>query len=146
LRGAQARNEESFAPQPVQQLPAAFNTVNVTSDNTTAPAAATTEPNAPPASNRTTPANDAVSPNASVVTRRPGERWSRATPQRPEREAEPQAAASEPVQPVTAPPAKVSAEPRSQAPAKPKASSPLSPQLIAPAKEAAPKGKVIQWP
>jgi hypothetical protein len=146
LRGAQARNEESFAPQPVQQLPAAFNTVNVTSENTTAPAAATTEPNAPPASNGTTPANDAVSPNASVVTRRPGERWSRATPKRPEREAEPQAAASEPVQPVTAQPAKVSAEPRSQAPAKPRASSPLSPQLIAPAKEAAPKGKVIQWP
>jgi hypothetical protein len=55
----------------------------------------------------------------------------------------PEAAANAAVQPVAAP--TIQAKPP-EAQQKVKVSTPLSPQVIAPAKNAAPKGKVIQWP
>jgi len=135
LRGVQARNEAvSKAPQPVSVAP-----------NASAPSAfvppSVSEPSTSAAIENNATATDPV-----VVTRKPGSRWPRANSHRAERDVASQVAASETVQPVATPAAKASPEQRAEVQPKPNANLPLSPQLIAPAKNAAPKGKVIQWP
>lgn len=134
LHGVQARNEAvSKAPQSVTVAP-----------NVSAPSAFV-EPSVSAPSTSTPIENNATATDPVVVNRKPGPRWPRTNSHRAEREVPPQVA-SETVQSVAPPAAKASSEQRSEVQPKPSANLPLSPQLIAPAKNAAPKGKVIQWP
>jgi hypothetical protein len=80
--------------------------------------------------------------DAPIANRKPAWRSTRGGSRRLEQDSAPRvAAASEVVQPVPTPAAKAAPqEPQ------PKAATPLSSQMITPAKNSAPKGKVIQWP
>lgn len=146
LSGVQARNEAISAPA-AKQPPA---TMNVRSDTTkpeisTQPA--TTAPDmtspalAPIENSVTTPSDQPVINNS-----KPGARWSRVSSHRNEPKPTPEVTTSEAVQPLATPPAKTISEPRPETTQKTKVNTPLSPQMIAPAKNAAAKGKVIQWP
>ena len=129
LRGVQARNE----------------------GNLVAPAKKTSQPQIPAPTAPTVAAPSFVAPEANnvdaseaptLVNRKPASRSWRAT-HRIEQNSASRVAASETVLPITTPTAKASPqEPEPKA----KASTPLSSQMIAPAKNATPKGKVIQWP
>lgn len=78
-----------------------------------------------------------------TVNRKIGSHSSRRASHRVEQNSTTPVAANPVVQPVAIP--SVKTNPAESQP-KPKASSPLSTQMISPAKNAAPKGKVIQWP
>ena len=148
LRGVQARDEGSAA---VKAKPPAAATMSL---QTTDSAAAATQNNTPPAAVNTTSSVSPLPPLPSAegevsageqpaVYRKPGGR-SRFGSQRGLPSAAPQVATGEASQPVAAAPPKPNPEPRVEP--KAKENSALSPQMIAPAKTATPKGKVIQWP
>ena len=154
LRGVQARNDERGSAVNAKQPPAASmslktdNTSETATQNEAQPAAATnTTPSLSPL-----PLLPPLTPVASEsnveqpgVYRKPGAR-SRFGSRRGERGLPPQVDTSAAVQPAAAAPVKTNSETRPVAQAKTKEGSALSPQMIAPAKSATPKGKVIQWP
>lgn len=154
LRGVQARNERSSAANVKQPAAAttSFKTDNTTepaTPNDRQPAAATSTTSSlsqvPPLPPLTSVAGEANVGEQPGVYRKPGSR-SRFGSRRGERVLPPQVDASAAAQPATLAPAKTSPETRPDVQAKTKQSSTLSPQMIAPAKSATPKGKVIQWP
>lgn len=144
LRGVHARNNARLATPSTQPVA----TMNVV---TTTPASASnSQPvdpgaSAPPAS---LPVESGViTTDAPVVNRKPSVRWPRAGSSRAGRELAPQVTPTETGEPVTTPAAaQPNTDRRSDVQSKATAPAPLSPQLIAPAKSATPKGKVIQWP
>jgi hypothetical protein len=118
---------------------------NTATENATQPAAVDTSSSLAPLP-PLPPAETTVSAvDQPLGYRKPGSR-SRFRSQPGERNVMPQPATNETVQSVAAAPAKPNAETRADAQPKAKDSSPLTPQMIAPAKTATPKGKVIQWP
>lgn len=145
LRGVQARNERNLEPQPssaAQTDPGSQPVIPITpiAPTVSAPAEATVAPEA------TLPISD----KPVTVTKLASRSRAAVSPYRVERD-DSQPATSEIVEPVAAPseksetqtPVITTAKPKTS---DPKPSDPLSPQLITPAKTAAPKGKVIQWP
>ena len=155
LRGVQARNERGSAVDAKQ--PAA-TTMSLKTDNNTEtatpndaqPASATSPTSSPTSSLSPLPPLPPVESELTVadqpgVYRKPGVR-SRFGSRRGERGLPPQVDTSAAVQPAAAAPVKKLPETRPDARPKPKEDSALSPQMIAPAKSATPKGKVIQWP
>lgn len=153
LRGVQARNERSSAAVNAKPPAATMNLhTNPATQNNSQPAAAGNSQSAP-ANNASSlsslpplpPAESDVSVgDQPPVYRKPATR-PRYGPHRGEPSLTPPVAA-ETVQPVAAAPAKPNPEARAESQPKTKENTPLSPQLIAPAKSATPKGKVIQWP
>ena len=137
LRGVQARNEGSAAA--VTKQPAATSTER----SVTTKPESSSQPTTAPAS-VTEPSS--VSPIESTATaeqpiNNPKPRWPRVRSHRSEPKLTPPVESSTTVQPVPALPTK----PAPQA-VQPKVNTPLSTQMISPPKNAAPKGKVIQWP
>jgi hypothetical protein len=152
LRGVQARIDQSSAittKQPVTTKQPAAATMslpaNPQTENATQPAAVDTSSGLTPLPSLPTAETGVTSVDQPLGYRKPGVR-SRFRSQPGERNVTPPVAASATVQPVAAAPAKVNTETRAEAQPKAKDSSGLSPQMIAPAKTATPKGKVIQWP
>ena len=145
LRGVQARNQEPFvapAKQPVATMNVRSTTAAAaTSSQPVDAGVSAAQPPAPVPSESIVPATEAP-----VVKQKSSARWPRSSSSRgldANREVTP----TETAQPVAAPVAQANPQPRPVAPPKPTASAPpLSPQLVAPAKSATPKGKVIQWP
>jgi Ankyrin repeats (3 copies) len=131
-------NQQTNAPKPV--IPVAAPAVAASSTASTADANTATPSFAAPEVNhgQSDPGINAVVSDVPTVYRKP--RSSRGSRRLPETST-PAVAPSDAVQPVTTSTAKAPAsEPQ------PKATAPLSSQMIAPAKTAQPKGKVIQWP
>jgi len=145
LSGVQARNEGNSAT-PAKAPSATINvqTAGPAQENTAKPEIQPTAPAVAAPSFVAPEVNDASVTEAPSIHRKPAPRSSRRASPRVEQDSPPEVAASEVVQPV-ATPTIVRANP-SQAQSKTKASTPLSSQMIAPAKNTAPKGKVIQWP
>ena len=122
-------SQQTDAPKPVVPSlvqPQASSTVPAADSNNATPSFAAPEVT-----------NAGVS-DAPIINRKP--RSPRTSPRLPQTST-PTVAASDVVQPVTTPTAK--APPQET---RPKPTAPLSSQVIAPAKTAQPKGKVIQWP
>jgi len=131
LRGVQARKLGNLA---THAKASSTPTINV---ETTGPSQVNTsdsEVQVPAA----TPLFVAPEANPKIVSRSP-----RRASHRVEQNSTAPVAASAAVQPVASPVVKTNPP---ETPPKPNASSSLSTQMIAPAKTAAPKGKVIQWP
>lgn len=144
LRGVQARNDGPLVV-PAKQPLATMSVPGTTTTSTNITQPATVEPSASAAPSFAPVESSSPVIDAPSVNRKPVARWPRGG-SRAERDLTPQVAASEPVEPVATPVAQAKPERRSDAQPKTTASVPLSPQLIAPAKSATPKGKVIQWP
>ena len=158
FRGVQARNERSSAVTATPRAPAPAtmtlqtNTIgqsnaqpNSTETNAQ-PAAANAAPNLSPLPPLPAAENDVSVSEAPVAYRKPVGRSRFGSP-RGERSLTPEPAPPAAVQPVAvAAPAKPQPETHPDAQPKAKENLPLSPQVIAPAKSATPKGKVIQWP
>lgn len=145
FRGVQARNERGSSVTAGQPPAATMSLPTTAAAPGSQPAAANTTSNLsvlPPLPTAESGVNAA---GQAVVTGKPRTR-SRFGVNRSERELTPPGVAEETAQPVAVAPAKASPEPRANAQTNTKPAAPLSPQLIAPAKSATPKGKVIQWP
>lgn len=146
FRGVQARNERSSSIT-AKQPPAATMSVETkaaAAASSQQPTAAKTESNL--SALPLPPAESSVSAgDQPVVTGKPRTR-SRFGLNRGERNPAQQGAAAETAQPVAVAPANATPETRADTQTNTKPAAPLSPQLIAPAKSATPKGKVIQWP
>ena len=144
LRGVQARNEGRLAaPATTPVATMNLRTETPTSANNSQPAIVDPATSTPAA---VAPVeSDVTTTNAPVVNRKPGVRWPRAG-SRAARDLKHDVPATETVEPVATPVAQAAPERRAVVQPKPGANAPLSPQLIAPAKSATPKGKVIQWP
>ena len=145
LRGVQARNERNVLAPAKPSSP----TINVQKSE---PSRQTTsQPETPTAAAPAVTTPSFVSPDvnnigvseAPSINQKPAWRSSRRRATRVEPDSTPSVAASEVVQPVATPTVKTNPP---EAQPKAKASTPLSSQIIAPAKNATPKGKVIQWP
>jgi hypothetical protein len=150
LRGAQARSEgtlERPSKPPAARVDVENRNLGNGSQPAAAAAAAAPAAIAPPANIVAPPVVPVATENTKAVTS--FRRGSRSLPISSHRVApgptEP-AAASASVQPTLAPKSEAETQVRSNPAAPPKNSTPLSPQLITPAKSAAPKAKVIQWP
>ncbi|HEY0728356.1 MAG TPA: ankyrin repeat domain-containing protein [Pyrinomonadaceae bacterium] len=143
LRGVQARNDGPLVAPAKQQPLATMSVPSTTTTSANISQPATVEPSASAATSLAPIESSSSTTDAPIVNRKPGARWSRGG-SRAERDLTRQVAASETVEPLATPVAQANTERRSDA--QPKTSAPLSPQLIAPAKSATPKGKVIQWP
>lgn len=148
LRGVQARNEGRLAAAPAT-APAAqpvaaknLRTDTPASVNNSQPAIL--DPSTATPSTVAPVEGDVTTTTSPVVNRKP--RWPRAGALHAGREAAREVPPAETVQPVPTPAAQPVPAQRSDAQSKVSAPPPLSPQLIAPAKRATPKGKVIQWP
>jgi len=137
MRKVQARNEKSVAVEAVTASQPVVTTKPTTPAPATAPVAPAESPIAPEA---TTPV---VTNDRPIAVPKFYSRARVVSSNRIERE-EPRA--NEVEQPIAAPSEKSEPPPRIEVTAKPKPDAPLSPQLITPAKAAAPKAKVIQWP
>lgn len=144
LRGVQARNDGPLVAPAKQQPPATMSVSGATTTSANISQPATVEPSASAPSLAPVESSSPTT-DAPVVNRKPNARWSRGG-SRAERDLTRQVAASETVQPVATPVAQTNPERRADVQPKTTATAPLSPQLIAPAKSATPKGKVIQWP
>ena len=144
LRGVQARNDGPLVAPAKQQPTATMSVSGATTTSANISQPATVEPSASAPSLAPVESSSPTT-DAPVVNRKPNARWSRGG-SRAERDLTRQVAASETVQPVATPVAQTNPERRADVQPKTTASAPLSPQLIAPAKSATPKGKVIQWP
>jgi hypothetical protein len=144
LRGAQARNDGPLVA-PAKQPLATMSVPGATANSANNSQPATVEPSASAAPSLAPIASESPTTEAPIVNRKPVSRWSRGV-SRAERDLPRQVAPSETVEPVATPVAQASPERRPYAQPKTTAGAPLSPQLIAPAKSATPKGKVIQWP
>lgn len=145
LRGVEARNQGRLSA-PAKQPVATMNlrTETPTSANSSQPAIVDPGASTPPT---VAPSESGITaPDIPVVNRKSGARWPRASSLRAVREATPEVAPAETVQPVPTPAAQPIPAQRSDAQSRVSAAPPLSPQLIAPEKRATPKGKVIQWP
>lgn len=154
FRGAQARNERSSAVTTTPRAPATMTLQTNTIGQSNAQPNST-ESNAQPAAANAAPSFSPLPPlpatesnvsEAPVAYRKPVGRSRFGSP-RGERSLTPEPVPPAAVQPVAvAAPAKPQPETRPDAQPKAKENLPLSPQVIAPAKSATPKGKVIQWP
>ena len=132
LRRVQARNEPNVEIRPIP--------VSVDLRTNNAPVAAPVTP-------QTVEVNSAVEDtNVPAVSRKSSARTMLNSSHRVNREVTPRAEKKEDVQPVVSTTEKSETPVRSQPANGAKVSAPLSPQLIAPAKSASPKAKVIQWP
>ena len=145
LRGVQARNDGPLVAPAKQQPTATMSVSGATTTSANISQPATVEPSASAATSLAPVESSSPTTDAPIVNRKPVARWSRGG-SRAERDLTRQVAASETVQPVATPVAQTNPERRADVQPKTTASAPLSPQLIAPAKSATPKGKVIQWP
>lgn len=145
LRGVQARNERNPDSQPrtaVQIDSGSQPVIPVAPVSAPAPAS-------PAATERVVvpEAASSINENAKPIAITRSSSHSRTvSPFRVVEREESQVAASEVVQPITAPSEKSQPKTRVTTTAKPQVSAPLSPQLITPAKTSTSKGKVIQWP
>lgn len=146
FRGATARNERSSEANAKQAAPEMTNShANAPQQNNAQPAAidsASTVSALPPLPTVEGDVNAGEQPGA---YRKAGAR-SRPGLHRAERSSSTPQVAEETVQPLAVAPAKPKLDVRADSRAKLKDSSALSPQMIAPAKTATPKAKVIQWP
>lgn len=147
LSGVQARNEgNTVIPVRPASAPINVQKPNSTQENASTPETKTSVAPAVETPSFVAPevGNMSASEAPGVNRRVSSSHSSRRAPRPVEQNSPEPVAASEVVQPV-APPIIVKAKPPE---AQPKASvtAPLSTRMIAPAKKAAPKGKVIQWP
>jgi hypothetical protein len=144
LRGVQARNGGNLATHAK-----ASSTTTINADRSSQQSSSSSEAQAPVAPAVAEPSfvapevNNAIENETPSVNRKSGSRSPRRASHRVEQDSTSPVAASAVVQPVAVPSVKTNSP---EAQPKPKTSSPLSTQMISPAKTAAPKGKVIQWP
>lgn len=144
LRGVQARDEVRLVAPVEQPLPA-MNPLTDTAVSTNDAQPATVDPKASEPTALAPVDSSVIETDFPVVNRKPGVRWPRVG-SRAARDLTLQAEPGEVVEPVATPSVQAVAERRTETQAKTSPPPPLSPQLIAPAKSAKSKGKVIQWP
>lgn len=144
LRGVQARNGGNLATHAKASSTTTIDAGRSGSIEENSSSSEVQSPTAPAVADPSFVAPE-VSSGSEVptVNRKTGSHSSRRASQRVEQNSTPIVAASAVVQPAATPTVKTSPP---EAQPKPKASSPLSTQMISPAKNATPKGKVIQWP
>ncbi|HXQ73527.1 MAG TPA: ankyrin repeat domain-containing protein [Pyrinomonadaceae bacterium] len=147
LRGVQARNDGTLATHAKAPSTTTINAEKANSSQENTSRSEVQQPSAAPAvaapSFLAPEANNVSVSETPGVNRKTGSHSSRRVSHRVEQNPTPPVAASATVQPVATPTVKTNLP---EAQPKPKAASPLSTQMISPAKNAAPKGKVIQWP
>lgn len=144
LRNVQARNGGNLA---THAKASSTTTINADRPVLSQPNSSNSDVPSPPAPDVAAPSfvapeTNNVSVNETPsVNRKTGSHSFRRASRRVEQNSTPPVAANATVQPVASTTVKTP-----EAQPKPKTSSPLSTQMISPAKSAAPKGKVIQWP
>ncbi|HKS11314.1 MAG TPA: ankyrin repeat domain-containing protein [Pyrinomonadaceae bacterium] len=146
LRGVQARNGGNLATHAKASSAPTINVEGPSSNQQNSSSSEVQSPAAPvvAAPSFVAPETNNTIENATpTINRKPGSHSSRRASHRVVQESTPPVAASAVVQPVATPAVKTN--PQTVAP-KPKTATPMSTQMISPAKSAAPKGKVIQWP
>lgn len=145
LRGVQARNGGNLATHAKASSTTTINADRAGSsqENSSSSGVQTPAPEAVVPSSFVAPEVNSGSEVPVTVNRKTGSHSSRRAAHRVEQNSTPAVAASAVVQPVATPTVKANSP---EVQPKPKASSPLSTQMISPAKNATPKGKVIQWP
>ena len=146
LRGAQARSEATFEHQANDSTPVVkLQSENKGEEHAAVQPAVTAPVAAPPSFVAPTVAPVTTENVKTATTRRARSHSTVAGSRKVVEESTQAAPVSESVQPVQTQNQKSVATVQTDGP-RTKSSSPLSPQLITPAKNAAPKSKVIQWP